>query len=73
MCSLGLELSSVALMRLLLAVFESGALVILEEAVLSAKVAGAETAVTDDALGCVTALLEVAADLLLRHVERRWM
>lgn len=51
-------------------VFETGALVVLEEAVLAAEVAVAEAAVADNALGRVTALLEVAADLLLRHGGR---
>ena len=50
---------------------------VLKEAVLAAEVAVAEAAVADDALGCVAALLEVAADLLRRHdggwcVTTRW-
>lgn len=72
LCALGLELCSVALVRLLLAVFQTIALVVLEETVLSAEVTVAEAAVSDDALGSVLALLEGAADLLLRHVGWLW-
>lgn len=42
-----------------------------EHAVLFAKVAIAESAVSDDALGGVFALFEVAARLADRHVGRR--
>lgn len=40
---------------------------VLEEAVLAAEVAVAESAVADNTLGSVLALLESAANLLLRH------
>lgn len=43
---------------------------VLEEAVLATKVAAAEPAVTNDALGSVLALLEGAANFLLRHDGR---
>lgn len=49
----------------------------LQHAMLAAEVAGAEAAVADDALCCVLAVFEVAADLLgrpapdrQRHVQR---
>jgi len=65
--SLCLELCGVALVRLLLAVFQAAALVILEQAVAAAEMALAEAAVPDDALGGLLALLGGAADLLGRH------
>ena len=61
---LTLELLLVALLVLLLAVFQPRAAVRLQHAVLAAKVAGAEAAVADNALRCVAAVLEAAADLL---------
>lgn len=54
-------------MRFLFAVFEAGALVILQHAVLAAVVARAKGAVANDALSSVFAVLERAADLLRRH------
>jgi hypothetical protein len=60
-------------------VFQTVALVVLEQPVLATVVAVAEAAVADDALGALLAVLVVAADLLGRHaaeeregqVERR--
>ena len=60
---LALQLLLVALLVLLLAVFQACAVVRFEHAVLAAEVARAESAVTDDALRSITALLEAAADL----------
>lgn len=62
--SLRLELLLVPVLLLLLAVLKAGAVVRLEHAVLPAEMALAETAVADNALGGVLALLEIAADLL---------
>jgi hypothetical protein len=66
----GFELRSVALVRLLLAVFQARALVVFEQTVLAAKVAVAEAAVSDDALGGFPALLGVAANSLGSHDDR---
>lgn len=63
-CPLALELLLVALLVLLLAVLQPGAAVRLQHAVLAAEVTRAEAAVADDALRCVAAVLEAAADLL---------
>ena len=60
---LALQLLLVALLVLLLAVFKTRAVMRFQHAVLAAEVAGAEAAVTDDALRSVTAVLEAAADL----------
>jgi hypothetical protein len=57
----------IPLVALLLAVLETLALVVFEQPMLSAEVAGAEAAVADDALCCVAALLETAPYLLGRH------
>lgn len=57
----------VPVMALLLAVLQPAALVVLEHAVLAAKVALAEGAVPHDPLRPVLAVLEVALDLLGRH------
>ncbi len=48
-------------------VFKAAALVVLQEAVLAAEMAIAETAVADDALGSLLALLCAAANLLAGH------
>ena len=63
-CPLALQLLLVALLVLLLAVLQSWAAMRLQHAVLAAEVAGAEAAIADDALRCVAAVLEAAADLL---------
>lgn len=62
-----LQALRVPLVALLLAVLEPGALVVLQQPVFSAEVAGAEAAVAHDALRCVLACLEAAPDLLGRH------
>lgn len=62
-----MELCGISLVGLLFAVFKAVALVVLEQAVLAAKVAPAKAAVTDDALGSGGALLEVAAVLPGSH------
>lgn len=48
-------------------VLEPAALVVLQKPVPAAEVPVAETAVADDALGLVPAVLEAAPDLLGRH------
>lgn len=62
-----LETLRIPLVALLLAVLEAGALMVLQQAVLPAKVTGAEAAVADDALRRVLARLEAASNLLGRH------
>ena len=57
----------VALVGLLLAVLETGALVVLEKTMLAAKVTLAEGTVADDALSRLPALGSGAADSLGRH------
>lgn len=64
---LAVELVSVPLVALLLAVLQSLALVVFQHAVLAAVVTTAEAAVADDRLRFVLAVLERAADLLGRH------
>ena len=61
--ALSLELGGVLLVCLLLAVFQTLALVILEQAVLAAEVLVAEGAVADDALSGILAAVKVAAEL----------
>lgn len=61
--ALSLKLGGVLLVCLLLAVFQTLALVILKQAVFAAKVLVAEGAVADDALSGVLAAVEVAAEL----------
>ena len=67
MCPLGFQLGSIAFMRLLLAVFQAGALVILQQAVLAAEVALTEAAVADNSLRRLAALLGGATDSLGSH------
>lgn len=69
--SLRFQLRSVALVRLLLAVFESTALVVLQQPVLAAEVAVAEAAVTNNTLGRLSTLLGTASDLLGSHLDSR--
>jgi hypothetical protein len=57
-------------MGFLLAVFQTGTGVGLKHAMLGAKMAVAEAAVADDALGGFLALLEVAAGLTGSHDAR---
>ncbi len=57
----------IPLMALLLAVLQPLALVVLEQAVLGAEVAGAEAAVARDTLGGALAVAVAAPDLLGRH------
>ena len=54
-------------MTFLLAVLQPGALVVFQHAMLGAKVAGAETAIPDDALSRILAVFEGAADFLGGH------
>jgi hypothetical protein len=54
------------------AVFETAALVILQQTVLAAEVALAEAAVTNNELGSLAALGGVATDLLSSH-DGRWV
>lgn len=61
------QLIGVAGVGFFLAVFQSGAGVGFQHAVLGAEVAGAEAAVTDDTLGGFLALLKVATGLAGRH------
>ena len=75
---LAIQLVRIPLMALLLAVLQPLALVVLQQAVLPAKVSAAEPAVADDALRGVFAIFVAAADLLgghpaaqgQRHVQR---
>lgn len=60
---LALELLSVALLILLLAVLKACAVMRFQHAVLATEVARAEAAVADDALRGIAAVLEAAADL----------
>jgi len=64
---LALELEAILLVALLFAVFQSGALVVFEHAMSTAKVAVAEAAVADDALGKVFAVGGLTAELFGRH------
>lgn len=57
-------------MRLLLAVFQTAALVVLQQTVLAAEVAVAKGAVTHDALSGLSAVLGGATELLSRHDGR---
>ena len=65
--ALTVQLVGISLVALLLAVFQTLALVVFQQPVLPAKVAGAEAAVTDNALGGVLAFLEATPYLLRRH------
>lgn len=69
--SLLLETLAVALLLLLLACLESTACVALEHAVLATKVPVAEAAVSNNALGRVLTVFELAADLLGRSASQR--
>ena len=60
---LALELLPVALLILLLAVLKARAVMRFQHAVLATEVARAESAVADDALRGIAAVLEAAADL----------
>jgi len=71
-CSFGVKLCSVPVVRLLLAVFQAIALVVLQQAVLATVVPVAESAVADDSLGSLLAVLVGAADLLGRHAAAEW-
>lgn len=62
--SLLLKALAVALLLLLLACLKSTACMTLEHTVLATEVAVAETAVSDDTLGRILAILELTADLL---------
>lgn len=64
------QLGSIARMGLLLAVFQAAALVIFQQTVLATEVAIAECAVSNDALGSLSAVLGVATELLGRHDGR---
>jgi len=70
--SLSIELRSVAIMRFLLAVFESIALVVLEQSVLPTVVTFAEATVANDSLRALLAVLVCAADLLGWHAAAQW-
>ena len=51
-------------------VFQTAALVVLQQAVLATKVTSAEAAVTEDALNSFSAILGAATDLLAGHDAR---
>jgi hypothetical protein len=59
--------------RLLFAILEAGALVVLQQTVPATEVALAETAVADDALCGLTAGRCRAAKLLASHYEEWWV
>jgi len=67
MCSFGIKLRGVTIVRFLLAVFQSITFVILQQTMLATVMAVAEAAVADDALGTLFAVLVCAADLLGWH------
>lgn len=67
---LSLKLSSITCVRLLLAVFQTAALVVFQQTVLAAEVAVAKGAVTHDALSRLSAVLGGATELLSRHDGR---
>ena len=67
LCTLAVQLVGVAGMGLLLAVLETSAGMGFEHAMLGAEVAAAETAVSDNALCGLLALLETASRLAGRH------
>lgn len=67
LCTLAVQLIGIAGVGLLLAVFQTGAGVSFEHAMLGAKVAAAEAAVSDNALSLFLALLEGASGLARRH------
>jgi len=71
-CTLGVELLGIALVALLLAIFQSLALVILEQTMLAAERLAAKSAVADDALSERSALLGGATRLLGRHGKWEW-
>ena len=64
---LAVELVRIPLVALLLAVLETLALVVLQQAMLAAEMPIAEPAIADDALRRVLAIFVAAADLLGRH------
>lgn len=67
LCALAVQLIGIAGVGLLLAVFQTGAGVGFEHAMLGAEVAVAEAAVSDNALSLFLALLEGASGLARRH------
>jgi hypothetical protein len=67
LCALAVQLISIAGVGLLLAVFQTGAGVGFEHAMLGAEVTAAEAAVSDNALGLFLALLKGASGLARRH------
>lgn len=66
---LAVQLIGVAGVRLLLAILQAGTSMGFEHAVFGAEVTIAETAVADNALGGLLALLEGASRLARRHYE----
>jgi len=72
LCSFGVKLRSISVVRFLLAVFQAIALVILQQAVLATVVPVAEPAVADDPLGSFPAVFVGAADLLGWHTASKW-
>jgi len=71
LCSFGVKLRSVPIVRFLLAVFQAIALVVLQQAVLATVVPVAESTVADDSLGSLFAVLVGAADLLGGHAASK--
>ena len=67
--TLAVQLIGVAGVRLLLAVLQTGTSMSFQHAVFGAEVTIAETAVADDALSGLLALLEGASRLARRHCE----
>ena len=68
---LAVELVRIPLVALLLAVLETLALVVLQQAMLAAEMPIAEPAIADDALRRVLAIFVAAADRLGRHAAAR--
>lgn len=66
-CSLAVQLICISLVALLLAIFQPGAFVVLQHAVFTTVVSVAETAVADDALRGIFAVLETASDFPRGH------
>ena len=64
---LRLQLHGIPLMTLLLAVFQSAALMVLQHSVFSAEMPRAEAAIADNALRRVLAVFECTADLFRGH------
>ena len=67
LCALAVQLIGITGVGLLLAVFQTGAGVGFEHAMLGAEVAATEAAVSDNALSLFLALLEGASGLARRH------